>query len=81
MKNNPLPRRGFRFMSILCVALLTQLFLLSACNKTCHCYGYDGSHKYYSPEEVEAEGTTCANMAYTFYSDGRNFYTLCEWDY
>ena len=55
--------------------------LTAGCHKTCHCYGYDGSHTYYTTEEVEAEGTTCANMAYTFYSDGRNFYTLCEWDY
>lgn len=63
-------------------AIMTLAFLgcllAAGCHKTCHCYGYDGSHTYYTTEEVESSGSTCANMAYF---DGRPFYTLCEWDY
>jgi len=33
MKNIPIPRRGFRFIAFLFVALSTQLFLLASCDK------------------------------------------------
>ena len=63
-----------RFLFLAAAACL----MLSACNKTCHCYGYDFSHHYFTPEEVDARGTSCANM---IYFDNNRLYSICEWDY
>ena len=53
-------------------------FLLTGCDKQCHCYAYDGTQPFYTEEEVEANGGTCADMAY--FANIRR-YSLCEWDY
>ncbi len=60
--------------------LLAAAFCLvmSACNKRCHCYGYDGSHHYFTPEEVDASNGSCSSMIY--FADNR-LYSICEWDY
>lgn len=66
------------------VGLLTAigmlgLLLLTGCNKRCHCYGYDGSHTFYSPKEVKASGhSNCVDM---IYQANTRYYSLCEWDY
>lgn len=52
--------------------------LSAACHKTCHCYGYDGSHHYFTPEEVDANNTPCSEM---IYFDEIRLYSICEWDY
>lgn len=60
-------------------AIVVVLFLLPGCNKRCHCYGYDGAHVYFTPEEVDAhEASNCSSMIY--FADNR-LYSLCEWDY
>lgn len=58
---------------------LATLFLLSAvsCNKRCHCYGYDGSHIYFSKEEVKASKENCSEMI--VWNEIR-LYSICEWD-
>ena len=66
------------FARILPVFVLVAVLSVS-CNKRCHCYGYDGGHYYFTPEEVEAQETSCSNM---IYFDGTNrLYSICEWDY
>ena len=54
------------------------LALLAGCDKQCHCYGYDGSHHYFTPEEVDESGSSCANM---IYFENFRLYSICEWDY
>ena len=53
------------------------LLLATGCNKKCHCYGYDGSHTYYSKEEVNDAGKSCSEMIY--FANFRR-YSICEWD-
>lgn len=57
---------------------IAALLLISSCNKTCRCYGYDGSITDYTSEEISAEGTTCASKMYL---DGlaTRRYAYCEW--
>ena len=52
--------------------------LAASCHKTCHCYGYDGTHHYFTPEEVEAQEQPCSEMIYFDYN---RLYSICEWDY
>ena len=68
-----------KYKSLAIALIIVAGCLLSVgCHKTCHCYAYDGSHKYFTPEEVEAQGTTCPNMVYF---GTTKLYSLCEWDY
>lgn len=53
------------------------LILTTSCHKTCVCKGYDGSETYYSDDEVDDHGVTCANM---IYQAGRQFYSVCDWE-
>lgn len=63
---------------LLLALALCAAFLLGSCNKQCHCYGYDNTHTFYSEEEVDQRGTTCAEMIY--FANTRR-YSICEWDY
>lgn len=51
---------------------------LSSCHKRCHCYGYDGSHAYYTKEELSDLNYTCKSMS-TQYMYGL-VYTYCDYD-
>lgn len=64
---------------LVCLAAIVLSLLVAACNKTCHCYGYDGSHHYFTPEEVDAAtDESCSSM---IYFAGNRLYSICEWDY
>lgn len=70
-------------MNIKRIAFLMSATLLlvaiCSCDKQCHCYKPDGTHKFYTEEEVdEKEDGNCANMKYRA---GIKYYDLCEWDY
>ena len=63
---------------ILIVSMVAlTLFCLASCKKQCHCYGYDGSHTYFTREEVKAKKGSCSEMIY--WNDMR-LYSICEWD-
>ncbi|MBP9990980.1 MAG: hypothetical protein KBT45_06100 [Bacteroidales bacterium] len=61
------------------IAVLSALILLGAtsCRKQCHCYGYDGSHTYFTKEEVKESKGNCSEMI--IWNDIR-LYSICEWD-
>lgn len=68
-----------RPLRLLLLALpLGACLLLGSCHKQCHCYGYDNTHTFYSEEEVDQRGKSCAEMIY--FANTRRF-SLCEWDY
>ena len=54
------------------------VILCSSCNKECHCYGYDGSHHFYSTEELGKIDKTCSEMVI---QANMRYYSYCEWDY
>ena len=58
--------------------LSLSLLMLAGCTKKCHCYGYDGTHTFFSEEEVDATDGSCSEMIY--FSNIR-LYSICEWDY
>lgn len=57
---------------------LIMLIALSSCQRRCHCTGYDGSHTYYSEEQLEALDKNCVQMEY--YMNGL-LYSICEYDF
>lgn len=57
---------------------LIMLIALSSCQRRCHCIGYDGSHTYYSEEQLEALDKNCVQMEY--YMNGL-LYSICEYDF
>lgn len=59
------------------IPLLLLTMLLGSCHKTCTCIRYDGVEKTYTADEIDALGTTCANMAY---QAGVQYYSVCSWD-
>ena len=61
---------------LLLVGLLLSL-CLTACHKTCVCYGYDEMVYSYSKEEVDARDGDCSNMV--LQADTR-FYSVCNWE-
>lgn len=64
--------RLFALSAVVVVVLMT-----TACSRRCHCYGRDGSHRYFTEEELQAKGMKCSNMV----TDGRGLlYSLCEYD-
>lgn len=77
MKNTLISNHS-SFARLLPVFVLIAVLSVS-CNKRCHCYGYDGAHHYFTPEEVDARESSCSDM---IYFDGYNrLYSICEWDY
>lgn len=63
---------------LLLLGLAVAIGLMTSCRKQCHCYAYDGTQPFFTEEEVEERGVTCAEMAY--FANIR-YYSLCEWDY
>ena len=63
------------------VAILLSAALLmgivSSCTSRCHCYGLDGSHSYFTKEELKERNTTCTGMETV--SSGL-IYSICEYD-
>lgn len=59
---------------LLCAA---AAILLSACHRECHCYGYDGSHAFFTQEQLSELDYTCQGMADYQYG---LFYSICEWE-
>lgn len=57
---------------------LIMLIALSSCQRRCHCTGYDGSHTYYSEEQLESLDKNCVQMEY--YMNGL-LYSICEYDF
>ncbi len=64
------------FATLLLIAVLT----LTGCNKRCRCIKYNTTVDYYTPEEVSAEGKTCAEMRYLS-GLATQRYSVCEWVY
>lgn len=62
------------FLLIITLALLAAT---TSCSRRCHCIGYDGSHTYYTEEQLEELDKTCSQMEY--YMDGL-MYSICEYD-
>lgn len=60
--------------------LSAVLLLLSmvGCTRECHCYGRDGSHTYYTKEQLDEMDYNCSNMASSFHYG--LYYSLCEWE-
>ncbi|MBR1516937.1 MAG: hypothetical protein IJ620_02175 [Bacteroidales bacterium] len=67
--------KTFRLFVILLFALVA--LCATACQKTCRCYGYDGTATDYSRDEVEELGGSCSGLIYMYNS---RYYSLCEWD-
>ena len=65
-----------RKLTIILAAI--AVFSLAACNKRCHCYDRNGANVYYTQDEVDAAGTSCANMVTQ--AGKTNYYYLCEWE-
>ena len=63
---------------LLLFAAVAIAVLAASCHKTCHCYKYDGTHRFFTPEEVEAHNRSCSEM---IYFDDNPLYSICEWDY
>lgn len=57
---------------------IISLILCSSCKRTCHCYGRDGSHTYFTEEELAEKDVTCIGMETAFYGLK---YSLCEWEF
>lgn len=53
------------------------ILALSSCQRRCHCTGYDGSHTYYSEEQLKEFDKNCGQMEY--YMNGL-IYSICEYD-
>lgn len=51
---------------------------LGACTKRCHCYGRDGSHTYFTKEQLAEKDRSCVDMETV--SNGL-IYSLCEYDH
>ena len=49
----------------------------SSCSRRCHCTGYDGSHTYYTEQQLKELDKTCSGMEY--YMEGL-LYSICEYD-
>ena len=62
------------------VAVMLLAFALQSCNKRCQCVRYDGGIVEFTPEELEAEGKTCAEKIY-YQNLASQYYSLCEWQY
>ena len=58
-------------------ALLCLVLLFSSCEKRCHCYRYDGSHDFFTREQLDDIDMTCIGM--THIQMGL-IYSICEWD-
>jgi hypothetical protein len=57
---------------------LIMLIALSSCQRRCHCTGYDGSHTYYSEEQLKALDKNCVQMEYDM---NGLLYSICEYDF
>lgn len=64
--------------TLLCTVILMTALTLSSCKKTCHCYGYDGSHHYFTAEEVKERGGACSSLIN--FANVARIYSICEWD-
>lgn len=69
-------KKKILLISVLLLAVLT----LTSCTKRCRCMKNDTTLEYFTPEEVSAQGKTCAEMRYM---DGLTTlrYSYCEWVY
>lgn len=62
---------------LLLIFSIAVVALTASCERVCHCYAYDGSHKYFTAEELDEAGSSCVGMESAFYGLK---YSLCEWD-
>lgn len=62
---------------ILVPLVVIAILAFSSCTRRCHCTGYDGSHTYYTEEQLKELDKTCSGMEY--YMEGL-FYSICEYD-
>lgn len=62
---------------ILVPLAVIAILAFSSCTRRCHCIGYDGSHTYYTEEQLKELDKTCSGMEY--YMEGL-FYSICEYD-
>lgn len=50
------------------------------CNKRCRCTKNNMKVDYYTPDELDERGKTCAEMEY-LEGLATKYYSLCEWEY
>lgn len=62
---------------ILAISGTALVLLLSSCTRRCHCIGRDGSHHYFTKEELDEMDMTCASMETTM---AGLLYSICEYD-
>ena len=59
------------------ILAIVPLMAFSSCSRRCHCTGYDGSHTYYTEQQLKELDKTCSGMEY--YMEGL-LYSICEYD-
>lgn len=63
-----------KLLFVLCLLIVLGC---SSCQRRCHCYGYDGSHTFFTKEELSEMGYSCHGMQEYMYGV---IYSLCEYD-
>lgn len=63
---------------ILLALSILAVLACASCQRRCHCRGYDGSHVYYTKDEVSEMGFTCTTMQQQYMLG--LVYATCEYD-
>lgn len=63
---------------ILILLGIVAVVALSSCERRCHCYGYDGSHTYFTKRDLAEMDVSCVGMQE--WQLGL-MYSLCEYDF
>lgn len=72
-------RKSFKTWAMILLVAATCL-AATACNKRCRCTRNNLTVDYYTPDELEARGKSCAEMVY-LEGLATKYYNICEWEY